>query len=109
MSGRSSESSWWVDRLWSSLLYRVADSALAVYWCGWRCLVDLQRAAGGLTGCGAACCTGLQTVVGCLLVYVEMSGRSSETSWWVDRLWSSLLYQVANSGLLLTGVGGDVW
>ena len=99
MSGRSSESSWWVDRLWSSLLYRVADSALAVYWCGWRCLVDLQRAAGGLTGCGAACCTGLQTVVGCLLVYVEMSGRSSESSWWVDRFWSSLLYRVANSGL----------
>ena len=25
-------------------------------------MVDLQRAAGGLTGSGAACCTGLRTV-----------------------------------------------
>ena len=60
MSGRSSESSWWVDRLWSSLLYPVVDSGLTAYWCRWRCLVDLQRAAGGLTGCGAACCTRLK-------------------------------------------------
>ena len=68
MSGRSSESSWWVDRFWSSLLYQVADSGLAAYWCRWRCLVDLQRAAGGLSGSGAACCTGLRTVAWLLTV-----------------------------------------
>ena len=68
MSGRSSESSWWVDRLWSSLLYQVVNSGLAAYWYRWRCLVDLQRAAGGLTDCGAACCTGLQTVAWLLTV-----------------------------------------
>ena len=43
MSGRSSESSWWVVRFWSSLLYQVADSGLTAYWCRWRCLVDLQE------------------------------------------------------------------
>ena len=62
MSGRSSESSCCVDRLWSSLLYLVVNSGLPAYWCRWRCLVDLQRAAGGLTGCGAACSTRLWTV-----------------------------------------------
>ena len=62
MSGISSQSSWWVDRLWSSLLYRVTNSCLTAYWCRWRCLLDLQRAASELTGCGAAFCTGFQTV-----------------------------------------------
>ena len=44
------------------LAVRVANSGLAAYWCRWKCLVDLQIAAGGLTGSGAACCTGLRTV-----------------------------------------------
>ena len=50
------------------LLYRVEDSGLTAYWCRWRCLVDLQRAAGGLKVLEQLAVLGCRQWLDCLLV-----------------------------------------